>query len=86
MSSQSIKKRYPKYDKHGNVRPFQDRPFVDELNERENKEEILMCLWRIESEQLKHVKKTLEINIILKVFLVLVILNIISEIIIVLFI
>ena len=81
MSKETTEKRFPKYDKHGKIRPFQDRPFVDELNEKDYKDEVLLCLWRMESEQLKNNKKTNEINIILKVFLVLAIISIISQII-----
>jgi hypothetical protein len=82
MSKETTGKRFPKYDKHGKVRPFQDRPFVDELNEKDYKDEVLLCLWRMESEQLKNNKKTNEINVILKVFLILAIISIISQIII----
>ena len=81
MSKETKEKRFPKYDKHGKIRPFQDRLFVDELNEKDFKDEVLLCLWRMESEQLKINKKTNEINIILKVFLVLAIISIISQII-----
>lgn len=82
MKSTKSKKRFPKYDKHGKVRPFHDRPFVDELNEKDYKDEILLVLWRMESEQLKKMKKIIEINIILKIFLGLVIINLLLEIII----
>ena len=35
MSKETVEKRFPKFDKHGKVRPFWDRPFVDELNEKD---------------------------------------------------
>lgn len=81
MNQETEKKRFPKFDKHGKVRPFWDRPFVDELNEKDNREEVLLALWRMESEQLKNNKNIGEINIILKIFLALIILSIISSII-----
>ena len=81
MSKETTEKRFPKFDKHGKVRPFWDRPFVDELNEKDYKDEVLLALWRMENEQLKNNKKTNEINIILKVFLVFAIISVISQII-----
>ena len=81
MNKDTAKKRFPKYDKHGKVRPFQDRPFVDELNQKDYKDEVLLTLWRMENEQLKNNKKTNEINVILKVFFVLAIIYVISQII-----
>lgn len=81
MSQETESKRFPKYDKHGKVRPFWDRPFVDELNEKDKRDEVLLALWRMESEQLKNNKNIGEINIVLKVFLALTILSIISSII-----
>lgn len=81
MSKEKAEKRFPKFDKHGKVRPFWDRPFVDKLNEKDYKDEVLLALWRMENEQLKNNKKTNEINIILKVFLVFAIISIVSQII-----
>jgi hypothetical protein len=81
MSKETAEKRFPKFDKHGKVRPFWDRPFVDELNEKDYKDEVLLALWRMENEQLKNNKKTNEMNIILKVFLVFAIISVVSQII-----
>jgi hypothetical protein len=79
MSRETTEKRFPKYDKHGKVRPFQDRPFVDELSEKDHQDEVLLALWRMENEQLNNNKKTNEINIILKVILVFAIISIIYQ-------
>ena len=45
-----MKERYKKYDKHGNVRPFPERPFVDELTEKEHRDELLLSVWRNEKQ------------------------------------
>lgn len=81
MSKETNEKRFPKFDKHGKIRPFWDRKFVDELDDKDYKDEVLLCLWRMESEQLKNNKKTSEINLILKVFLGIAIISIIAQII-----
>ena len=56
MKTDPSGKRFKTYDKHGNIRPFKDRPFVDELNEKDYKDEILLALWRMEKEQPKNNK------------------------------
>ena len=57
MKTDKQGKRLPKYDKHGNTRPFIDRPFADELSEKEFRDEMLLAIWRMEYAQTELNKK-----------------------------
>lgn len=74
-----MEKRCPKYDKHGNERPFQDRPFVDELNGKDYKDEALLSLWRMEKRQMDQDNTLIKIKKMLFFFYVIGIIAVVSS-------